>query len=155
MAAHVKLATHTLPVPAQPWPIVCDVLGVADPTEMFSRGEEIMATLRARFTDRPFMELHALLSEFIPTLPERLPLHEWGGYASPEAMQVGDRDRETAKKAPDLDQIAAAVETVILVNGGERLGKLLALGQQIQATLPQNGATAASPISLGGSGEST
>ncbi len=158
MAPHVTLGKHTLPCPAQPWPVVCDVLGVDDPSELLTRGEDVFAALRGRFADRPFRDLHGLLGEFIPTLPERLPLHEWSGYASPEAMEAGERTRESVRLAPDIDQIAAAIEAIIMVNGGERVGKLLGLAQQAQAlgasVQSTNGLHAGpiSPVSPGSTG---
>lgn len=98
-------------------------------------------------------ESYRLLSVLVPELPSVVPEWEWDGYASPE----NQRDSvylEEADRSPTTDQIVAAFETVLRVNGVGRLGKIMDLvtmamkqvGREVQMpTLPD------SPGSTGGS----
>lgn len=79
------------------------------------------------------MEAHRLLSVVIPEVGRRLPAWEFLGYASREAHEAGEYDPEQ-DRSPTGDQIIAALETALRVNGGERLGKLLG-PQMIQGLL--------------------
>lgn len=66
---------------------------------------------------------HGLLSVFIPGL---MPLHEFLGYASGEAMAAGDYS-EATDVSPEPLQIKEAFKAASDVNGGEVLGHLKAL----------------------------
>lgn len=127
----VTIGQHSVIVPAQPVPVVCDILGVEDLGELFAGGDP-MDNLRERFQGKAYFELYAILCEFIPQLGEKMPVYEWGGYASQEAMDSKQRDRDSSQKAPNGDQILEAIETIVVVNGGARLGKLLDLVQTVQ-----------------------
>jgi hypothetical protein len=66
---------------------------------------------------------HDVLTVFIPDL---MPVHEFLGYASDEAMRAGDYS-EAADVSPEPLQIKDAFKAASDVNGGEVLGHLKAL----------------------------
>lgn len=69
-----------------------------------------------------------------------IPLWEWEGYVSEEAMANDDYDEEN-DPSPDTAQIVDAFETALLVSGANRLGKIIDLvqsaGSLIQASQTQ------------------
>lgn len=100
---------------------------------------------------------YKLLSLAVPELPVQMPLHEWCGFASQEAMDSDDYS-EGADRSPTDDEIAAAGHAVVEVNGVGRLGKLLGVVQTMssfaQQEPSQNGnSTAPVPVSPGSTGE--
>jgi hypothetical protein len=69
-------------------------------------------------------QVHGVLGVFLPRL---MPLHEFRGYVSPEALAAGDYQPE-ADSSPTVPEIRSAFETVLRVNGFDLLqglGKLL------------------------------
>lgn len=102
------------------------------------------------------VESYRLLSTLVPTLPEAIPLWQWEGYGSPEAMESDDY-KEADDRSPTTDEIAMAFETVLKVNGVGRLGKIMNVVQTVQSMSDQGrqamGATdPTSPGSPGASG---
>lgn len=69
------------------------------------------------------VKAHDVLSVFIPQL---MPVHEFLGFASEEALRSGDYD-EKFDKSPDAPQIEAAFTAAKEVNGGQVLDHLKAL----------------------------
>jgi hypothetical protein len=77
-------------------------------------------------------QAHAILRVFIPGL---MPVHEFLGYASEEAMKAGNYD-EKDDRSPDPLQIGAAFKAASDANGGEVLSHLKALiGPEIRQKL--------------------
>jgi hypothetical protein len=66
------------------------------------------------------------LAVFIPSLPDTIPLYEFLGYASTEAMEAKRFDEE-ADRSPTAPQVKAAFDAAFKVNGGEVLASLKAL----------------------------
>ena len=86
-----------------------------------------------------------------------MPLWEWEGYVSEEAMANDDYDEDN-DPSPDTAQIVNAFETALMVSGANRLGNIISLVQSgatlIQANQTQT-PTALSPDLAGSIGEST
>lgn len=83
-------------------------------------------------------ERYELLSLAIPALSEKMPRHEWEGFASEAAMDRGeDGYDEDNDPSPDYDQIVAAGHKVIEVNGVGRLGKIVGLLQTMTSLAQQ------------------
>jgi len=87
------------------------------------------------------------------------PLWEWEGFTSQEALedyQAGNRDAydEDNDPSPTGDQIAAAIEAALQVNGAGRVGKLLNLITTAGSLATQETETLSSPVSRGTNGES-
>lgn len=97
-------------------------------------------------------ETYNLLTALIPVLPSHLPLWEWEGFGSQEAMDSDTYD-EALDKSPTTAQIVDAFEAVVQVNGGDRLGKLLGLVTTVQGLNPTETQTPSSQPSSGGTGE--
>ena len=73
-------------------------------------------------------ESYRVLSILIPALPEQIPLYEWEGFASEEAMEADDYD-EALDKSPTTAEIIDAFETAFLVSGAGKMGKIVDLIQ--------------------------
>lgn len=104
-------------------------------------------------------ESYRVLSILIPELPRQIPLYEWEGYESEEAMEKDLYDEEK-DKSPTTAEMVNAFETAFLVSGAGRMGKiveLIQLGQTVQP-LPQSSETStqtsSSPESSGANGGS-
>lgn len=100
-------------------------------------------------------ESYRVLGILIPALPTMIPLYEWEGYVSEEAMDADDYD-ESKDKSPTTAEIIDAFETAFRVSGAGRLGKivdLIQMGVQAQSTGMLQG-TPSLPDSPGSSGES-
>lgn len=97
-------------------------------------------------------EAYRLLSALIPALPSHLPLWEWEGYGSQEAMDNDDYVDEL-DKSPTTAQIVDAFEAIVQVNGGDRLGKLLGLVTTVQGLNSTETPTPSSQPSSGATGE--
>lgn len=99
---------------------------------------------------------YRLLCLAIPELEKEMPLHEWCGYGSPEAMEQGEYV-DAADRSPTDDEIAAAGHAVIEVNGVGRLGKIFGIVQTMSSLAQpksQNGnSTEPSPAMPGVTGE--
>ena len=76
-------------------------------------------------------ESYRLLSILIPALPGEIPLWQWEGYGSQEAMDAGEYV-EADDRSPTTDAIAEAFEKALKVNAVGRLGKLLSTIQSVQ-----------------------
>lgn len=96
-------------------------------------------------------EAYRLLVAFIPAI-EVIPLWEWEGYGSQEAMDADSYD-DTLDKSPTTAQIVDAFEAVVEVSGGDRLGKLLGLVTTVQALGATETQTPSLPPSSGDIGE--
>lgn len=77
---------------------------------------------------------YRVLSILVPLLPETVPEWEWDGFPTEDvwgAYQDGNEDAfdedNIPASSPDVDQIVAAFEKALTVNGAGRLGKLLSL----------------------------
>lgn len=68
-------------------------------------------------------QAHGILRVFIPSL---MPLHEFLGYRSAEAMEAGEYDR-AADRSPNPQQVIDAFKAASKANGGELLRHLKAL----------------------------
>ncbi len=111
----IQLGVHKLPVFAQPEPRVW--------RKLVPRAKEIVRGIEVG--DNPTIEAlipalegraYELLSLFIPALADRIPEHEWHGYASREAMERGEDSDEAIDRAPNHAQIVEAVEAVMAVH---------------------------------------
>ena len=60
-------------------------------------------------------QAYELLCIVVPKVAKRMPLYEFAGYASQEAMVTGDYD-EDADKSPTFPEIVNAFETAVKVN---------------------------------------
>ncbi|MDQ3730319.1 MAG: hypothetical protein M3355_12110 [Actinomycetota bacterium] len=65
-------------------------------------------------------QLYRVLCAMVPQVEHKLPEHEFAGFASAEAYEKKDYDPE-ADRSPLLDEIFEALETAVMVNGGERV----------------------------------
>jgi len=118
-------------------------------------------------------ESYRLLSVLIPAIPlgvrdldnphvyavEPIPEWEWEGFGSDEAWErykAGDRDAydETQDRSPTGAEIVDCFEKSLMVNGADRLGKIIGLVRS-GATLVEAQSTANSPGSPGANGAST
>lgn len=99
-------------------------------------------------------ESYRVLSVLIPALPQAIPLYEWEGYASQEAMDKDEYD-EASDKSPTTAEIIDAFETAINVSGADRLGKIVNLVQMgVESQKAMSVQTPSSPESPGSNGES-
>lgn len=89
---------------------------------------------------------YRLLSALIPALATAMPEWEFNGYGSPEAAERDEYDEET-DHSPTTAQIVDAFEAIIKVSGGDRLGKLLSLAQDVRRGMEQANAQASTPTS--------
>lgn len=82
-----------------------------------------------------------------------MPLWEWEGFNSPEAMEADEWDEEN-DPSPTTSEIVNAFETALMVSGANRLGKIVdlvsAAGSLTKSTQTP---TPLSPASLGNGGE--
>lgn len=74
------------------------------------------------------VESYRVLSVLIPELPKQIPLYEWEGYASEEAMENDEYD-ESLDKSPTTAEIIDAFETAFIVSGAGKMGKIIDLIQ--------------------------
>lgn len=91
------------------------------------------ADFEAMMSQNYGVESHRVLSILIPALvpnpnaepPRRgYPVWEWEGYVSEDAMKAGEYDEDN-DPSPTTEEIVAAFEKVLMVNGADRLGKIL------------------------------
>lgn len=113
----VTLGAHTYTVRAQKIGYLIHKLGsrVQEALEAQIEGVDGAALVGAK--------AHDVLAVFIPDL---MPLHEFLGYVSDEAMREGAYD-EALDHSPEPLQIKAAFKAASDVNGGEVLSHLKAL----------------------------
>lgn len=99
-------------------------------------------------------ESYRVLSILIPQLPQKIPLWEWEGYASQEAMDADEYDEES-DRSPTTADIINAFETAFMVSGAGRLGKIVDLIQTgVEASGSLQTQTPSSPELPGSNGES-
>lgn len=91
--------------------------------------------LEAIFSAKYASETYRLLTVLIPALKPNpranppvpgVPLWEWEGYASQEAMDQDNYD-EALDRSPTTAEMVDAFEKAIMVSGADRLGKILGL----------------------------
>lgn len=97
----VTLGDHTLPIFAQRHARLRHELSSADVQRLTSGSYG--------------REAYRLLAVFVPGLSEKMPEHEFEGYASEEAMRDGRYDPE-ADRSPTTAEIAAAFKAVLNVS---------------------------------------
>lgn len=97
-------------------------------------------------------ETYRLLCVLVPAIETAIPLWEWEGYGSQEAMDSDTYD-DALDKSPTTAQIVDAFEAVVKVNGGDRLGKLLGLVTTVQGLNSTETQMPSSPLSSGNTGE--
>lgn len=100
---HVELGSHSYPIYPQRWGYLnnkVDKLGFAD------------AVVEGSPVEWLGERVYDVLAMFIPKL---MPLWEFRGFGSQEAMDAGEYD-EALDKSPDWPQIVAAVELAMRVN---------------------------------------
>lgn len=109
------------------------------------------------------VESYRVLSILIPALIQinettgepNLPLWEWEGYASQEAMENDEYD-EMLDRSPTTEQIVLAFEKALMVGGASRMGKLVSLIQAgANLTSVQQTQTPSLPPTPGENGVST
>jgi hypothetical protein len=111
-----------IPVVAQPYAYLTHQLG-----ELFATiaadaaGSEVTAEGLLEALGRGAWEALCVL---IPSLPEHMPEHEFRGYSSREAMDLGEFDADAARKTPTVPQLHHALETGMRVNGLGALSRL-------------------------------
>ena len=110
----VNIGDHTLPVVPQRHARLKHNLSSEDFEKLMSRDYG--------------SESYRVLGILIPALPETIPLYEWEGFASEEAMQNDDYD-EAADKSPTTFEIINAFEVAFNVSGAGRMGKIVDLIQ--------------------------
>jgi hypothetical protein len=117
MAREVTLGQHTYKVLPQKIGYLINRLGsrLQEALEAEIDGVDGAALVGAK--------AHDVLSVFIPDL---MPVHEFLGYASEEAMKAGEYS-EATDTSPEPLQIKDAFKAASDVNGGEVLGHLKAL----------------------------
>jgi hypothetical protein len=106
-------------------------------------------------------EAYRILSVLIPALPDAIPEYEWEGFSTPgdwEDYKAGNRDayQEELDKSPTPDEVVAAFEEALKVNGAGRLGNVMSLvrmGARLAEQTPVP-TTVSSPVSPGGNGVS-
>jgi hypothetical protein len=139
MTEFIQLCGHNLPVVAQRHARLRHHL----------TGEDFNKVLSKDYST----EAYRVLSILIPALPDAIPEYVWEGFGTQEAWESymrGNRDEynEDNDNSPTPDDIAAAFEKALNVNGANRLGKLL--------TVINSGATLVAqqtPTSSGSPGE--
>lgn len=138
--ATVTIGDHTLPVAPQRHARLRRMLSAEDFEKVLSGDYS--------------SESYRVLSILIPKLPEEIPLYEWEGYASKEAMD-NDQYDESTDRSPTTAEIVDAFETAIMVSGADRLGKIVNLVQVgVEGQKAMSAATPSSPDSPGSNGES-
>lgn len=106
----VQLGTTAYEVIPQPVPFLKADLGEAF-AALTANPDLDVSNVGAAFTGG----IHGVLKVFIPDL---MPVHEWEGYGSAEAMATGVLDRELARRlAPTGPQIKLALRVSLKVNG--------------------------------------
>lgn len=136
----VRIGDHVIPVVAQRHARLRRLLSAED-------FEKIMSADYAS-------ESYRVLSILIPELPRAIPLWEWEGYGSQDAM---DRDEyvEDADQSPTTAEIVDAFETALMVSGADRLGKIVNLVQAgVESQKAMSAQTPSLPDSPGSNGES-
>lgn len=107
-------------------------------------------------------ESYRVLSVLIPWMVQinqetgipNLPLYEFEGYRSQEAMEAGDYQEEY-DRSPTSEEIVLAFEKALMVGGASRLGKLMNLLQAgASLTSVQQTQTLSSPPTPGENGAS-
>lgn len=103
-------------------------------------------------------ETYRILGVLIPALHPAIPIWQWEGFSSEAAYSRylnGEEDayEESQDNSPTTAEIVAAFETALMVNGADRLGKLINLVQSGSA-LAGVQRTDSSPESLGENGAS-
>ena len=142
MPATTKLGDHIVPVPAQKHAYLRRKLGKDGIGKLLSGNLSLESYGH---------DAYQLLAILIPAYTKAVPEYEFEGYASREAMEADEYDEEQ-DKSPTFDEILGALEVAIKANGGERLGKLLALVESVQdlsRTAPRP--SSSSPSASGGS----
>ncbi len=115
----VRLGNHTYEVVPQPIALVKHDL--ADVFDGLTAGEIDASNIGAFFTGG----MHTFLKVFIPDL---MPVHEWEGYQSAEAMKAGVLDRDVARMlSPQGPQVKLAMRVALKVNGLDGYKSLAAL----------------------------
>jgi len=109
-----KIGEHTLPVVPQRHAYLKHKLSPEDFTRLMSQDYGV--------------ESYRVLSILIPELPNQIPVWEWEGYASQEAMDAGEYD-EALDKSPTTAEIIDAFETAFIVSGAGKMGKIIDLIQ--------------------------
>lgn len=156
---YVELGSRTYPVVPQPHARLRHHLSGSDFQKILSRD---YAT-----------ESYKLLKVLIPAISqgvrsldsngfvvEPFPEYEWEGFKDQESLDrynAGDRDAyddEAAELSPTGDQMAAAIEAALAVNGAGRVGKLLTLIQTAGTLATQETPTPSSPALPGTNGAS-
>lgn len=89
-------------------------------TAALKRGEGVAG---AEILDVLDEGVYDILCALIPALSSRLPLWQFLGFGSAEALATGEYD-ETADQSPDIPEIEAALKTALQVNGIDRLLEL-------------------------------
>ena len=73
-------------------------------------------------------ESYRLLCVLIPAIKDTMPLWEYEGYGSQEAMDAGEYHEES-DRSPTTDEIINAFEVAFQVSGAGRMGKIIDLIQ--------------------------
>jgi len=116
----IKLGDLEFQVIDQPHACLTHDLVAAVGTVMAS-GEELTGDTFAGVAGGSVYEF---LCAFYPDLRERLPKHEFAGFASRTAHENGVFDREYAQRAPTFPQIAEAFDTALEANGRDVLAQM-------------------------------
>lgn len=102
--------------------------------------------------------IHEVLQVFIPDV---MPLHEFRGYPSAEAMEKGEAGDPEADNSPTVPEVEDAIETIFTVNGGDRLARFFGrfvneevLKGTVSTALATWAASAGSPSLPSGNGDS-
>lgn len=125
-------------------------------------GEMIQRLMTKDYSTEAYRTLCVLIPAIDPSSKQNqaaggggIPLWEWEGYVSEEAMQNDDYD-EDADCSPTTAEIVQAFETALMVSGANRLGNIISLVQSgatlIQANQTQT-PTVPSPVLPGNGGE--
>lgn len=120
----------------------------------FLKGNDVQKVLTGNYGH----ESYKVLSVLIPALPAAIPEYQWEGFSSEGAWQrwkegAEDAYVESEDSSPTGAEIVDAFEKALMVNGADRLGKLLNLVQS-GATLVGAQQTASSLESPGTNGAS-
>lgn len=73
---------------------------------------------------------YRVLGILIPAIPDKIPLWEWEGYLSQDAMDNGIYD-DDGGNSPTTAEMVNAFEAAFLESGADRLGKIIDLGQMV------------------------
>lgn len=110
----VKIGDHTIPVVPQRHAYLKRKLNAEDFERLMS------ADYGA--------ESYRVLSVLIPELPNQIPIWEWEGFASQEAMENDDYSEEL-DRSPTTAEIIDAFEVAFVVSGAGKMGKIIDLIQ--------------------------